>query len=97
MPTIGPTSAHLRPPTATSCNGRHATGLTADLDYSAILAASGDKGPSVVQVRADLLIPAAIGDAVLAALRNQRKDIEAGAIVTLDAYRARVRILPLEP
>ena len=71
--------------------------LTADLDYSAILAASGGRGPSVVQVRADLLTPAAIGGAVVAALRDQRQDIEAGAIVTLDAYRRRVRILPLEP
>ena len=75
--------------------GQGAAVLTADLDFSAILAASGGSGPSVVQVRADLLTPTAIGGAVTGALRALRKEIEAGAIVTLDAHRARVRILPL--
>jgi predicted nuclease of predicted toxin-antitoxin system len=75
---------------------RGAVVLTADLDFSAILAASGEHGPSVVQVRADLLTPAAIGGAVVGALRELHKDIESGAIVTLDAHRARIRILPLE-
>jgi predicted nuclease of predicted toxin-antitoxin system len=74
---------------------RGAVVLTADLDFSAILAASGENGPSVVQVRADLLTPKAIGDAVVRALRVLRDEIEAGAIVTLDAHRSRVRILPL--
>ena len=69
--------------------------LTADLDFSAILSGSGESGPSVVQIRADLLTPTAIGGAVTGALRALRKEIEAGAIVTLDAHRARVRILPL--
>jgi predicted nuclease of predicted toxin-antitoxin system len=76
---------------------RSAVVLTADLDFSAILAASGENGPSVMQVRADLLTPSAIGSAVVRTLRGFRKDFEAGAIVSLDAHRARVRILPLKP
>lgn len=75
---------------------RKAVVLTADLDFSAILAASGENGPSVMQIRADLLTPAAIGGAVVAALRDLGTDIETGAIITLDTYRARVRILPLQ-
>jgi predicted nuclease of predicted toxin-antitoxin system len=75
---------------------RAAVVLTADLDFSAILAAGGENGPSVVQVRADLLTPSAIGERVVRALRELRTDIEGGAIVTLDAYRARVRVLPLK-
>jgi predicted nuclease of predicted toxin-antitoxin system len=69
--------------------------MTSDLDFSAILAATGRTGPSVLQVRSDLLTPAALGVFVLATLSRLRAEIEAGAIVTVDAYRARLRVLPL--
>ncbi len=71
--------------------------LTNDLDFSAILAATGRRKPSVVQIRADLLTPAAIGSALLQALTQTRRELELGALVTLDSARARVRILPLGP
>ena len=69
--------------------------LTNDLDFSAILAATGRRKPSVVQIRADLLTPSAIGSALLLALAQTRRELDEGAPVTLDAARARVRILPL--
>lgn len=38
--------------------------LTADLDFSAILAATQRRQPSVVQIRADVLTPAAVWRAI---------------------------------
>ncbi|MGD9922588.1 MAG: DUF5615 family PIN-like protein [Pseudorhodoplanes sp.] len=68
--------------------------LTADLDFSAILAATQRQHPSVIQIRADVLTPAAIGERVIAALRQARDELERGAILSIDAERARLRILP---
>ena len=42
--------------------------LTNDLDFGAILAASGGSGPSVVQIRADDLNPSVVGEKVITAL-----------------------------
>jgi predicted nuclease of predicted toxin-antitoxin system len=70
--------------------------LTADLDFGAILAATQGRQPSVIQVRSDLLTPDAIGGAVLAALDQAREELLDGALVSLDATRARLRILPLK-
>jgi predicted nuclease of predicted toxin-antitoxin system len=70
--------------------------LTADLDFGAILAAVRGTRPSVVQVRSDILTPHAIGDAVLAAIRQSRQELVDGALISVDAARARLRILPLK-
>ena len=69
--------------------------LTNDLDFGAILAASGGSGPSVVQIRADDLSIGAIGQPVVAALHQAKEAIEAGALVTVDPKRARVTLLPI--
>ncbi len=69
--------------------------LTNDLDFSAILAATGLRKPSVVQIRADLLTPAAIGSTLLRALAQTQRELDEGALVSIDSVRARVRILPL--
>jgi predicted nuclease of predicted toxin-antitoxin system len=68
--------------------------LTADLDFSAILAATQRQLPSVIQIRADVLTPAAIGERVITALRQARDELERGAILSIDTERARLRILP---
>lgn len=68
--------------------------LTADLDFSAILAATQRRHPSVVRIRADVPTPAVIGEAVVAALRQTREELARSAIVSVDAARARLRILP---
>jgi predicted nuclease of predicted toxin-antitoxin system len=70
--------------------------LTADLDFGAILAATQRRRPSVVQVRGDLLSPKAIGHAVLSAIRQAEAELHEGALVSVDAARARLRILPLK-
>jgi predicted nuclease of predicted toxin-antitoxin system len=69
--------------------------LTSDLDFGAILAATGDRKPSVLQLRSDILTPDSIGSAVLAAIRQTREELSNGALVSIDAVRARLRVLPL--
>ena len=69
--------------------------MTSDLDFSAILAATNAKGPSVVQLRARDVMPAAIGNVVLVALRTCAADLQRGALLTINTDRSRLRILPL--
>ncbi len=69
--------------------------MTHDLDFSAILAASGDAKPSVVQLRADNTSPESIGDRVVAALKQAEPALSEGALVSVDPKRARLRMLPL--
>ena len=70
--------------------------LTADLDFGAILAATHRNRPSIVQLRSDILTPRAIGKSVIAALRQLQQGLTDGALVSIDAGRARIRILPFK-
>ena len=70
--------------------------FTHDLDFSALLAATRGKGPSVVQVRTQNILPEAIGDLVLDSLKRFHSELEKGAIITIDPSRFRMRILPLK-
>jgi predicted nuclease of predicted toxin-antitoxin system len=69
--------------------------LTADLDFPAILAANTRQRPSVILIRSDILTTNALGRAVLATIDQAGAELAAGAIVSLDAKRARLRVLPL--
>jgi predicted nuclease of predicted toxin-antitoxin system len=69
--------------------------LTHDLDFGAILAVTHGDKPSVVQIRAENVSPEAIGGAVIDALRQMRTELEAGALLTVDPGRTRLRLLPL--
>ncbi|UVO55397.1 DUF5615 family PIN-like protein [Sphingomonas sp. SUN039] len=69
--------------------------LTNDLDFGAILAASGESTPSVVQIRADDVSPEAIGVHLVRALRQMADELAAGALVTVEPARARISLLPL--
>ncbi len=69
--------------------------LTHDLDFGAILAATHGEKPSVVQIRADDLATVTIGAVVVSALKQLAADLEAGALVTIDPNRTRLRLLPL--
>lgn len=69
--------------------------LTNDLDFGAILAATQEQRPSVLLLRSDLLTPAAVGATVVAAVRQCAQELRAGALVSVDAVRARLRVLPL--
>ena len=71
--------------------------LTQDLDFGILLASSGADGPSVVQLRSDDVLPGGIGKQVVEALRQMEAELNAGALVTIDPKRTRVRVLPLKP
>ena len=71
--------------------------LTHDLDFGNILAVTGARGPSVIQVRTQDPTPEAVGKIILQALSNHAPQIERGALVTVEPQRMRVRILPLLP
>jgi predicted nuclease of predicted toxin-antitoxin system len=69
--------------------------LTHDLDFAALLAHASANGPSVLQVRAQDVLPEALGAKVVALLRDHADDLRRGAIVTMDDVNARVRVLPI--
>jgi predicted nuclease of predicted toxin-antitoxin system len=69
--------------------------LTHDLDFGAILAASGNYSPSVVVIRSDTLDIAQIGPQVLAALQQFAETLAEGALISVHPQRTRVRMLPL--
>lgn len=69
--------------------------LTHDLDFTTILALTRATGPSVVQLRAQDLLPEAMAGTVIQVLRDHAQSLAAGAIVSVDRSQARVRILPL--
>jgi len=69
--------------------------MTQDLDFGALLAASGDSGPSVVQIRAGDTSPERTGQQVVSTLKQLSDELESGALVTVDIERLRVRMLPI--
>ncbi len=69
--------------------------FTHDLDFSALLATSGAAGPSVLQVRAQNVMPHALGQVVVRVLSDHREAFQSGALVTVDETTSRVRILPV--
>ena len=71
--------------------------LTSDLDFGAMLATSDARKPSVVQLRSENTSPAQIGSLVAQALARAENDLLAGALLTLEAARSRLRILPFSP
>lgn len=75
--------------------GTGAVVLTNDLDFGALLASSGNSGPSVILIRAGILAPERLGPRVLECLTRFQVDIESGAIVVLDDRRHKVRLLPI--
>ena len=69
--------------------------LTQDLDFGAILAATNGRKPSVIQIRSEDLDPDVVGARIVSAIRQMSSELDEGALLTVDAKRTRVRILPL--
>ena len=69
--------------------------LTSDLDFTAILASTRSRAPSVVQLRTQDLLPDVAGSVVVSVLREFADDLARGALLSVDPARARVRSLPL--
>jgi predicted nuclease of predicted toxin-antitoxin system len=71
--------------------------FTHDLDFGSILAVTHARGPSVIQARVEDPVPAVIGRAVVAAIRENATYLLRGALMTLDPDKLRIRILPIVP
>jgi predicted nuclease of predicted toxin-antitoxin system len=69
--------------------------LTNDLDFGIALAIANTEKPSIVQIRGEDLRPTSIANRVVPALRQMQTELEAGALLTIDPKRTRLRILPL--
>jgi predicted nuclease of predicted toxin-antitoxin system len=69
--------------------------LTHDLDFGLLLSMARAYGPSVVQARTQDVSPESLGPLLVAALKEHRRLLEAGAIVTIEPLRSRVRVLPI--
>jgi predicted nuclease of predicted toxin-antitoxin system len=69
--------------------------FTHDLDFGTALAITHATGPSVIQLRGQEVFPDQVGTAVVAALRQHRDALNAGALMVIDAKKCRVRVLPL--
>ena len=70
--------------------------FTHDLDFGALLAATGAIGPSVVQMRCEDTRPTTMGDTVIAAMRTHAEELDSGAVMTVDPRRMRITLLPLK-
>lgn len=69
--------------------------FTHDLDFSQLLALTQAKGPSVVQLRSQSVLPDRAGPLVFAALHQHAELLEQGALVVIDTATSRARILPI--
>ncbi len=69
--------------------------FTHDLDFGSLLFATNVAAPSVVQLRFQHILPETIGSAVLETLITAAQMLKAGALVTIDPRRHRIRMLPL--
>jgi predicted nuclease of predicted toxin-antitoxin system len=70
--------------------------MTHDLDFSALLAATQAIGPSVLQVRTQNVLPDALRIVLVNAIKQFTRELEEGALISIDPPRARARVLPFE-
>ena len=73
------------------------TVVTFDLDFGAILAATGLESPSVIQIRCLDNYPEAILPSLVSSLKRFETELSSGALVVIDELKTRVRLLPLNP
>lgn len=69
--------------------------FTHDLDFGTALALTHARGPSVIQLRSQGVLPEQIGALVLRELQRYEPELTVGALVVIEPSRSRVRVLPL--
>ena len=69
--------------------------FTHDLDYGTLLFVTEAVAPSVIQLRCEDIRPKSVGKIVLKALKKAQKEMEKGALVTIDVRKNRIRLLPM--
>ncbi|MGL5804877.1 MAG: DUF5615 family PIN-like protein [Xenococcaceae cyanobacterium] len=70
--------------------------LTHDLDFGTILAVTQAEAPSVVQIRIQDLLSSDFRNLLTNVLRQFTKQLEAGALISVEPTRSKVRILPID-
>lgn len=70
--------------------------FTHDLDVGTILALTQANGPSVVQLRAQNILPSHLASTIVSVLRTNEAFLMEGALIVVDEGRERIRILPLQ-
>ena len=70
--------------------------LTFDLDFGDLLAASGERLPSVIIFRLRNQTPGAVRPRLFEILSERETDLEAGVIIIVEETRYRVRRLPIK-
>lgn len=70
--------------------------LTQDLDFSALIAKSGETRPSVISLRLQHASPTRVTQLLLSILPSLQKDLAQGAIVSIDEGGIRIRMLPVK-
>jgi len=70
--------------------------FTHDLDFGVLLALNHSECPSVIQVRAQDVLPEHLGGVVIAAMKEHETLLEEGALIVVDESTNRVRILPIK-
>lgn len=91
----------LLPPTAsdeailTEARRGGATVITADLDFSALIALGQGVGPSLVSLRLARPAPDRVTQILRDSLPQIEQELEQGAIVSIDETTCRVRRLPI--
>jgi predicted nuclease of predicted toxin-antitoxin system len=71
--------------------------FTHDLDFGTILAMTHFRGPSVLQLRGQNVLPDHAGRLVISAIVQFESPLAQGALVTVDAASARAKMLPIKP
>lgn len=67
--------------------------LTNDLDFGTLLMSTGASKPSVVQLRTAITLSVHVGALVVQAIARMEEEVAAGALVTVETGRLRLRPL----
>jgi predicted nuclease of predicted toxin-antitoxin system len=70
--------------------------ITQDLDFSALLAASGYEKPSVINLRLENTRPDFVTSRIIQVVSELGKELGVGVVVSADEVSARYRDLPVE-
>ena len=70
--------------------------FTHDLDFGFLLATSHAKGPSVIQIRIQDIMPQSLGNRLVKILNQYKTMLEKGALIIIDDNKSRIRILPFQ-
>ena len=69
--------------------------FTHDLDFGTILAATNAEYPSIIQIRVQDVAPAHLSGFLVSVLNQFEKNLDGGALITIDSNKTRARVLPL--